>query len=103
MQAMKRQYVWRGCASRPAQVLCRRDAVFGRDLLANVGVLETKFIAAVMTDRHGGRSEANNLDLVRMAGLGRMRVITAMHRDKGGSHDWIWTVRTHPSSIGSRF
>ena len=68
-----------------------------------MGVLETEFVTTVVTDRHGGRSETNNLDLVRMAGLGRMRVITAMDRDEGGSHDRIWTVRTHPSSIGSRF
>jgi hypothetical protein len=40
---------------------------------------------------------------MRMAWLGRMRVITAMDRDKRGSHDRIWAVRTHPSPIGSRF
>ena len=77
--------------------------MFSRNLLANVGVLKAKLIAAVVADRHGGGSETDNLDLMRMAWLGRMRVITAMNRDKRGSHDRIWTVRTHPRSIGSRF
>jgi hypothetical protein len=45
------------------------------NLLAHMGVVETKLVTAVVAHRHGGRAEANNLDLVRVAAITRMRVV----------------------------
>ena len=76
------------------------DAVFCRDLLADVSVFEAELVAAVMANSHGGRTKANHFNLMGVASLGGMSVITTMNRDERCSHDGIRTVRTHPTSIG---
>lgn len=75
--------------------------MLGRDLLAHVGVVEAELVAAVVADGHGRGAKTHHLDLVRVAGLGDVRVVTTMDRDEGGSHDRVWAVRTHESAIGS--
>lgn len=69
-------------------------------LLAHMGVVEAKFVTAVVAYSHGGRAQPNDLDLVRMAAVTRVRVVTPVDGHQGRPHDRVWTVRTHGHSIG---
>ena len=75
--------------------------MFSRHLFTHVGVLKTELVAAVVAYCHGCWPKADYFDLVWVARLGRVRVVAAMDRDERGSHDRVWTVWTHPLSIGS--
>lgn len=75
--------------------------MFHSDLFAHVGVLEAKLIGAVVADRHGSRTQPHDLDLVRVARLGRVGMITSVDGHQGRPHDRVWAVRTHETFIGT--
>ena len=71
-----------------------------RNALTHVHVVEPELVAAVVTDGHGGGTEVDHLDLVRVAGVRAVRVVAPMYGDQGGSHDRVWAVWTHARLIG---
>jgi hypothetical protein len=70
-------------------------------VLAGVGVVKAKLIAAVVTDGHGDVPEVDHLDLVRMTAFGRVLVVAPVHRSESGPDDRVWAVRSHKRTIGN--
>ncbi len=54
-----------------------------------------------MADSHRQVPKVNNLDLVRMAGLGAVRVVAPMDGGQRGPDDRVGAVRCHTTSIGT--
>lgn len=54
-----------------------------------------------MADSHGQVPKVHNLDLVRMTGLGAVRVVAPVDGSQRGPNDRVWAVRCHTTPIGT--
>ncbi len=66
-----------------------------------MGVVEAELVAAVVADRHGHMAQVDNFDLVRMAGIGAVRVVAPMNSGQGSPDDRVGAVRCHLATIGT--
>jgi hypothetical protein len=71
--------------------------MLARDALAGVSVVEPELVAAVVADRHRHGPQVDDLDLVRMAAVGMVRVVAPMDGGQRGPNDRVGTVRCHTS------
>ncbi len=81
--------------------LGRRHPVLAGNPLTRVGVIESELIAAVVADGHGHAPQVDHLDLMWMARLGAMGVVTPMDGGQRGPDDRVGAVRCHTPSIGT--
>ena len=71
------------------------------DVLAGVRVVEPELKAAVVAHRHGGGSQPHDLDVVGVAGVDVVTVVTPVDGGQSGPDDRVraaWAV--HRLSIG---
>ena len=80
-----------------------------RDPLASVSVVEAELVGAVVADRDRHVPQVHHLDLMGMAAVGVVGVVTPMHSGQRGPNDRVGAVRCHtplsarhPRSLESR-
>ena len=78
-----------------------RHAVDAGLLLTAVHVVESELVAAVMAHRHSQVAEVDDLDIMRVTRIGRVRVVAPVHGSQCRPDDRVGAVRCHESPIGT--